>query len=102
MSSSSSSSGGVGGDSGGSRRIKEDGLIVKTAYGSKSLKDVTCIDIFDRLWYCGTPMNQLDALYRTGETENCANYAADWVTCMKASTIRDEKRREVKIMEHLI
>ena len=41
-------------------------LAITTAYGPKSVCEVNCIDIFDRLWYCGTPMNQLDAFYKVG------------------------------------
>ena len=37
---------------------------ITTAYGSKKVSELNCIDVFDRLWYCGTPMNQLDAFYK--------------------------------------
>jgi Protein of unknown function (DUF3128) len=63
----------------------------------KSISDVTCIDIFDRLWYCGTPVNQLNRFYRTGDIEYCHTYAFDWTACMKARFIKDNSLREVSI-----
>ena len=59
----SSSSSGAGGGTVGDEGEKI-ALAITTAYGTKNVSEVNCIDIFDRLWYCGTPMNQLDAFYK--------------------------------------
>jgi hypothetical protein len=59
-------------------------------------KPITCIDLFDRMMYCGTPVNQLDKYYRTGDIEECGGYLSDLATCMHAKTIRDERLRQVK------
>ena len=62
----------------------------------KLSETLSCVDIFDRLWYCGTPTNQLNRFYRNGEIEYCSTYLNDWMGCMKARLISDETLREVK------
>jgi hypothetical protein len=58
---------------------------------------ISCVNLFDRLWYCGTPVNQLNIFYRTGDIDNCSKYFSALTTCIYAKTIKDEKQRKEKL-----
>lgn len=58
---------------------------------------IFCVDLFDRMMYCGTPVNQLNKYYQTGNIEQCSAFFFDLATCMYAKTVRDEQKRKEKL-----
>ena len=62
------------------------GLAINTAYGSKNVTELNCIDIFDRLWYCGTPTNQLNAFYKVFRTYKFMLFPRNSTTCLSPRT----------------
>ena len=55
-----------------------------------------CIDVFDRFWFCASPVNQLAQFYRQGELENCTILLSDWSKCMRSKLHQDvDKKYEI-------
>jgi hypothetical protein len=56
----------------------------------------SCSAIFDKLWYCGTPVNQLDKIYKTGDIDDCSIHFNKFYRCLKNKIIKnDSKSRDV-------
>lgn len=53
----------------------------------------SCIEIFDRFWYCASPVSQLNQYYRHGEIEDCSILLSDWSKCMRAKLHKDEEKK---------
>ena len=96
----------------------------------KKPKDISCLNLFDRLMYCGksnvffipiyfyrrsdqdlliintlwiqlgTPLSQFDYIYKNGEPESCSGYLYDLTKCLHAKLIFDEVRKQVRL--HII
>ena len=73
----------------------------KIIINNVSLKDEnskldSCVYIFDLLWYCPSPRNQINHYYREGEIMNCGPILSDWLTCMKSKLYSNVHEREVR------
>lgn len=43
---------------------------------------LSCTQYFDALYFCLSPVHQVDALYRRGEFDTCNQTGRDWLDCM--------------------
>ena len=67
--------------------------MVEPTTDGKRLPLPNCIDIFDRFWFCASPVNQLAQFYRRGELEDCTILLSDWSKCMRAKLHQDEDKK---------
>jgi Protein of unknown function (DUF3128) len=54
-----------------------------------------CYQIFDKAWFCVTPMNQISQVYKTGEVEDCSGILTDWTLCIQAKAYFKEADKQV-------
>lgn len=52
--------------------------------GGKSRE--SCVKHFDALWFCYSPVFQLQQLYRYGEVDDCTRHWRDFYDCLKKRT----------------
>lgn len=57
-----------------------------------------CYKIFDRAWFCVTPMNQISQIYKTGEIEDCSEILTDWTLCMQCKAYYKPADKQVRII----
>ena len=58
-----------------------------------------CHQIFDKAYFCVTPMNQVFQVYVTGEIEDCMSIMTDWTLCMQAKLYYKEADKQVRDSE---
>ena len=56
-----------------------------------------CIKCFDALWFCYTPLHQLQTYYRHGDFDTCFGKWGDLVDCLSLKTKRRAEVEEILI-----
>lgn len=64
---------------------------------------LSCMPCFDALWFCYSPVHQMQQYYRLGALDNCSNKWSNLVDCLtlktkRVSEVQDilEKREKAK------
>lgn len=60
-----------------------------------------CYLIFDKAWFCVTPMSQISHIYKTGEAEDCTEFLTDWTLCMQAKGYYKPADKQVSLICHM-
>ncbi|WVZ96032.1 hypothetical protein U9M48_041720 [Paspalum notatum var. saurae] len=56
-----------------------------------------CIKCFDALWFCYSPLHQMQYYYRYGDFDNCFGKWGDLVDCLTLKTKRASEVEEILI-----
>ena len=73
------------------------GTEVKSTGPAKEFEIPPCYRIFDKAWFCVTPMNQIAKYYVHGELDNCLIPMNDWTLCMTAKLYTKEAMKQVRV-----
>ncbi|CAM8943431.1 unnamed protein product [Rhodiola kirilowii] len=58
----------------------------------RSLRRLSCTKCFDALWFCYSPVHQMQQYYRLGVLDNCAG---KWSSLMDCLTLKTKSNTEV-------
>ncbi|KAI3705491.1 hypothetical protein L1987_75730 [Smallanthus sonchifolius] len=56
---------------------------------------VSCTTSFDALWFCYSPVHQMQQYYRLGSLDNCSGKWNALVDCLKLKTKRSQEVEEI-------
>ncbi|XP_031400929.1 uncharacterized protein LOC116210919 isoform X1 [Punica granatum] len=60
---------------------------------------LTCSACFDALWFCYSPVHQMQMYYRFGELDNCK---AKWSALIDCLSLKTKRASEVQVMKKQI
>ncbi|KAL7615161.1 uncharacterized protein LOC111901430 [Lactuca sativa] len=58
-------------------------------------RKVSCTTSFDNLWFCYSPVHQLQQYYRLGSLDNCSGKWNAMIDCLKLKTKRSHEVQEI-------
>ncbi|KAI3775662.1 hypothetical protein L1987_45411 [Smallanthus sonchifolius] len=58
-------------------------------------RKVSCTTSFDALWFCYSPVHQMQQYYRLGSLDNCSGKWNALVDCLKLKTKRSKEVEEI-------
>lgn len=73
------------------------GTEAKSLGPAKHFEIPPCYRIFDKAWFCVTPINQVAKYYVHGELDNCLIPMNDWTLCMTAKLYTKEAMKQVRL-----
>ncbi|KAJ7962723.1 DUF3128 domain-containing protein [Quillaja saponaria] len=56
---------------------------------------LSCTPCFDALWFCYSPVHQMQQYYRIGVLDNCSEKWNDLFDCLKLKTKRSTEAQEI-------
>lgn len=61
----------------------------------QSRRGVSCTTYFDALWFCYSPVHQMQQYYRLGALDNCSKKWSGLVDCLTLKTKRSSEVEEI-------
>ncbi|KAL8136748.1 hypothetical protein V2J09_002749 [Rumex salicifolius] len=58
-------------------------------------RKLTCTPCFDALWFCYSPVHQMQQYYRHGVLDNCSGKWSNLVDCLSLKTKRSTEVQEI-------
>ncbi|KAK9280136.1 hypothetical protein L1049_013823 [Liquidambar formosana] len=58
-------------------------------------RSVSCATCFDNLWFCYSPVHQMQQYYRLGVLDNCSDKWSALVDCLTLKTKRSSEMQEI-------
>ncbi|KAL9225618.1 hypothetical protein vseg_001520 [Gypsophila vaccaria] len=66
-----------------------------TAATTAPPRKLSCTPCFDALWFCYSPVHQLQQYYRLGVLDNCSKKWSNLYDCLKLKTKRPSEVQEI-------
>uniref|UniRef100_A0A7N0T1E9 Uncharacterized protein n=1 Tax=Kalanchoe fedtschenkoi TaxID=63787 RepID=A0A7N0T1E9_KALFE len=64
------------------------------APSQRNLRKLSCAKCFDALWFCYSPVHQMQQYYRLGALDNCAG---KWSSLWDCLSLKTKSNREVSV-----
>ncbi|XP_011005721.1 PREDICTED: uncharacterized protein C227.17c [Populus euphratica] len=66
-----------------------------SSLSSAAKRRLSCTTCFDALWFCYSPVHQMQQYYRLGLFDNCSQKWSDLVDCLTLKTKRSSQVQEI-------
>lgn len=66
-----------------------------SSLSSTAKRRLSCTTCFDALWFCYSPVHQMQQYYRLGLFDNCSQKWSDLVDCLTLKTKRSSQVQEI-------
>ncbi|XP_022898503.1 uncharacterized protein C227.17c-like isoform X3 [Olea europaea var. sylvestris] len=66
--------------------------------GAATRRRLSCTKYFDALWFCYSPVHQMQQYYRLGDLDNCSGKWTALVDCLSLKTKRSSELETPKVI----